>query len=114
MLRKFTLFNLFVVSYIPLFLILSVQNINDNLANDKGLLYSNREIIGNNIVSICLVGIVILSLLYYLLFAWLNKNAGYSNPQKVVGVKGSGVEYLSYLATYIIPFIGLKFDSWNN
>jgi hypothetical protein len=33
---------------------------------------------------------------------------------KITRIRNSGIEYLSYLATYIIPFIGLKFNTWNN
>jgi hypothetical protein len=29
-------------------------------------------------------------------------------------VKSNNVEHLSYLATYILPFAGLKFDSWQS
>lgn len=114
MLKKSTLFALFLVSYIPLFFILAIQNINDKNVNDKGKPLTNTEILHNNILPIILVIISLLSFAYYLIFIKVNASAGFRNPKKIVRIKNSGVEYLSYLATYIIPFIGLKFDSWNN
>ncbi len=114
MLKKTTLFALFLLSYIPLFFILAIQNINDKRTDDKGLPFSVKQIFHNNLLSISLVLICIVSLIYYILFIKINASAGFRNPQKVIKIKNSGIEYLSYFATYIIPFIGLKFDSWNN
>ncbi len=114
MLRKTTLFSLFLVSYIPLFLILAIQNINDKVVDNNGIQLSFQQILDNNILSFVLVIISVLAFLYYLIFARVNSLGGFRNPKKIIKIKNSGVEYLSYLATYIIPFIGLKFDSWNN
>lgn len=114
MVKKTTLFALFLVSYIPLFFILAIQNLNTNAANEKGIALDNSEILKNNILAIVLVAISILSFIYYLIFIRVNASAGFRNPKKITRIKNSGVEYLSYLATYIIPFIGLKFDTWNN
>jgi len=114
MLKKTTLFALFLVSYIPLFLILAIQNLNDESFDENGQALSISQILKNNLLSLIMVGISLLSLVYYLIFIKVNATAGFRNPKKVIRIKNSGVEYLSYLATYIIPFIGLKFDTWNN
>jgi hypothetical protein len=114
MLRKNTLFALFLVSYIPLFLILAIQNFNDAFFDKNGIALDARQILANNILPLVLAVISILSFAYYLMFIRVNASAGFRNPKKIVRIKNTGVEYLSYLATYIIPFIGLKFDTWNN
>jgi hypothetical protein len=114
MVRKSTLFALFLVSYIPLFLILAIQNIKDSIIDDKGVNLTTLQILENNLLSLILLSISILSLIYYLIFIKINDSGGFRNPKKIIRIKNSGVEYLSYLATYIIPFIGLKFDTWNN
>lgn len=113
MLRKSTLFALFIVSYIPLFLILAIQNI-DSSCNKNNVKLTSKEILYNNSVSLFLVLISLLAFFYYLIFIKINSSAGFRNPKKISKIKNSGIEYLSYLATYIIPFIGLKFDTWNN
>lgn len=114
MLRKTTLFALFFVSYIPLFFILAVQNLDDKLVDVNGVKFGISQILLNNILPIIFFSLSVVSFLYYILFIKINGTAGFRNPKKIIRVKNSGVEYLSYLATYIIPFIGLKFDSWNN
>ncbi len=114
MVRKSTSFILFLVSYIPLFLILSIQNFNDTFKNLEGASLSVKEIVRNNLLPLALLSLSLISFIYYLVFIRINASAGFRNPKKVLKIKNSGVEYLSYLATYIIPFIGLKFDTWNN
>lgn len=114
MVRKTTLFALFLVSYIPLFFILAIQNLNDKLVDEKEIALSVRQVLNNNLLPIVLFSISLLSFIYYLIFIKVNASAGFRNPKKITRIKNSGVEYLSYLATYIIPFIGLKFDTWNN
>ena len=114
MLRKTTLFLLFFVSYIPLFLILAVQNINDTLADNQGKYLSVSDVLLNNIFPLCLIVLSLISLSFYLVFTAINSKGGFRNPEKIIKIKNTGVEYLSYLATYIIPFIGLQFDTWNN
>lgn len=114
MIKKTTLFALYIVSYLPLFFILSIQNINDKIYGTKGEILSFKEIVLNNKISLILIAISILATLYYFLFSKINQRYGFGNPEKVTSLKNSGVEYLSYLATYIIPFVGLKFEPWNN
>ncbi len=114
MVRKTTLFALFLVSYIPLFFILAIQNLNTAVTNENKIPLSVSEILKNNLLPIVLVAISAFSFAYYLIFIRVNASAGFRNPKKITRIKNSGVEYLSYLATYIIPFIGLKFDTWNN
>lgn len=114
MIRKTTLFALYIVSYLPLFFILSIQNINDQIFNSNGELLSFREIVFNNKISLILIAISLLATLYYFIFSKVNQRYGFGNPEKISTTKNSGVEYLSYLATYIIPFVGLKFEPWNN
>lgn len=114
MVRRTTLFVLFLVSYIPLFFILAVQNLNDKLADKNGVVLTAQQVLKNNLLPVILLTISLVALLYYLIFIKINVSAGFRNPKKITRIKNSGVEYLSYLATYIIPFIGLKFDTWNN
>ena len=114
MIRKITLFALYVVSYIPLFLILAIQNIDDKLTDAAHNFIGVREILINNKITIIFFVISVMAILYYVVFSSVNQKYGFTNPEKVRSSSNSGVEYLSYLATYILPFVGLKFDSWNN
>lgn len=114
MVRKVTLFALFLVSYIPLFFILAIQNLNISVNHNKTFYQLSKHFLKVNILSDVLILISLLSLIYYFVFIYINSKGGFRNHKKVTKLRNSGVEYLSYLATYIIPFLGLKFDSWNN
>lgn len=111
MVRKTTLFALFLVSYIPLFFIVAIQNLNDTFLDESGTALSVRQILLNNTLPILLTSISILSFGFYLLFIKINASAGFRNPKKITRIKNTGVEYLSYLATYIIPFLVLLLTS---
>jgi hypothetical protein len=113
MVKRLTLFALFLVSYIPLFVILAIQHINDKFCSETGEPLSLLQIVYNNRLSLTLISISLIALLYYFVFSSINYRSGFKNPVRIKKVENTGVEYLSYLATYILPFIGLKFSTWN-
>ena len=61
MVRRTTLFALFLVSYIPLFFSLAIQNLNDKLIDDKGIAFNHKQIIMNNLTPIILFSISVFS-----------------------------------------------------
>lgn len=107
--KRLTYYILFFVSYLPLFLILFIQNL-----DTKKLNCSFKEICLNNIYSIVLLSLSLLSLGGAWIFSKQLKNYGFATPKKIKKVKNTGVEYLTYLGTYIIPFVGVHFDTINN
>src|SRR5688572_26890429 len=112
MMKRISLTVLFFVSYIPLFIILFIQNLNPIYTDGK--LKSLTEIVGDNLIpGVCLL-LSILALILYFIISYLIQRYGFRTPETVLKVKNTGVEYLSYLGTYIIPFIGTKFDTINN
>lgn len=112
MMKRISLTILFFVSYIPLFLILFIQNF-QSIYKDGKLKTTAQIILDNLIPAICL-GLSILALVLYFIISTLVQRYGFKTPEKVIKVRNTGVEYLSYLGTYIIPFIGTKFDTINS
>lgn len=112
MLKRISLFILFFVSYLPLFVILFIQNLKPFYEGDK--LKGWKEILKENQIATYCLFASILSLFLYFLISGMVQRYGFKTPETVLKVKNTGVEYLSYLGTYIIPFIGMKFDSVNN
>ena len=113
MLKRISFSILFLISYLPLFLLLFIQNLkplHDNRNELKGV----KTVILENILSFSFLGISLVALLLYLILIQNIQTVGFNNPEKVCKVKNTGIEYLSYLGTYIIPFIGSKFDNLNN
>lgn len=112
--RKIVQILLFIISYSPLYLILLFQNLNDDIyIKDTKKFIGIIELLKLNIVSISFFALIIISItLYFLFFNLVLKSA--AEKHIIVEVKSNNVEHLSYLATYILPFIGLKFDSWQS
>lgn len=105
---------LFVISYSPLYLILFFQNLNDDIyIKDTKVFIGLKELISLNKTSISFLALIIISIsLYFLFFNIVLKSS--SEKYTIKEVKSNSVEHLSYLATYILPFVGLKFDSWQS
>lgn len=104
---------LFVISYVPLYFILFFQNLNDKLWSKANEFIGLKEALILNKVSLAFLILIIGSVsLYFILYKIVIKS---SNEEiKVVRIQDNHAEHLSYLATYILPFIGLKFDTWQN
>jgi len=112
--RKIIQILLFIISYAPLYLILFFQNLNDDIYK-KGTneFIGFKELIRLNITSISFLLLIVGSIsLYFMFFKIILKSA--SEKFTITEVKSNNVEHLSYLATYILPFVGLKFDSWQS
>jgi len=105
---------LFIISYAPLYLILFFQNLNDDIFEKKtGDFIGFSEMIKLNLTSITFLLLIIVSIsLYFIFFNIVLTQA--SGKHEIKEVKSNNVEHLSYLATYILPFVGLKFDSWQS
>lgn len=105
---------LFIISYAPLYLILFFQNLNDDVFEKKtGDFIGFTEMIKLNLTSITFLLLIIVSIsLYFIFFNIVLTQA--SGKHEIKEVKSNNVEHLSYLATYILPFVGLKFDSWQS
>ncbi len=112
--KKIVQILLFIISYSPLYLILLFQNLNDNI-----YLKGTKKFIGLkkltklNITSISFLALIVISIsLYFLFFHIVLKSSTEKYTIKII--KSNRIEHLSYLATYILPFIGLKFNSWQD
>lgn len=104
---------LFIISYVPLYLIFFFQNFNDELWTAEDTFIGSKETVLINNVSIAFLILIVSSiLLYFILYKIVIKSS--HEEIQVVKIQDNNTEHLSYLATYILPFIGLKFDTWQN
>jgi len=105
---------LFVISYSPLYLILFFQNINDNIYIPKTNQFIGiKEVLRLNVISLSFISLIVISItLYFIFFNLVLKSS--TEKYTIKEIKSNSVEHLSYLATYILPFVGLKFDSWQS
>jgi hypothetical protein len=101
---------LFIISYIPLYLILSIQNINGEYLSNEGLFIGFKQMLYNNKVSLFLLCFSFFSIIsYFILYKIILKSAA----TKITITKKieDNEEHLSYLVTYILPFTGLNFST---
>lgn len=104
---------LFVISYVPLYFILFFQNLDDKLWSKANQFIGLKEALILNKVSLAFLILIIGSVsLYFILYKIVIKSS--HEEIQVVRIQDNHAEHLSYLATYILPFIGLKFDTWQN
>lgn len=97
----------------PLYLILFFQNLDDSFINQDGNFVGWTAVLQQNKISFTLLLLIIISIsLYFVLYRIVLKSS--SIPIIVVQIQDNHDEHLSYLATYILPFVGLNFDSWQN
>lgn len=107
MIRKPVRLLLFLSSYAPLFLILSIQMIHFEWVTSLQDL-----VIG--IIPTILILIGCISILLLIILLELLRNAAKERVM-VWEIDNSNADVLSYIATYLIPFLGFKFDTyWAN
>ena len=90
-----------------------IQNINSEYLSKEGLFIGIKQICCNNKVSLFLLCFTFFSILtYYILYKIVLKSAAerISVKSKIEDNEG----HLSYLATYILPFVGLDFNTWQS
>lgn len=112
--KKIVQILLFIISYSPLYLILFFQNLNDDFyIKDTKEFIGIKEVLKLNSTSLSFLALIIVSIsLYFLFFNIVLKSS--AEKYTIKETKSNSVEHLSYLATYILPFVGLKFDSWQS
>lgn len=104
---------LFVISYVPLYFILFFQNLDDKLWSKSNEFIGLKETLILNKVSLSFLILIFVSVsLYFILYKIVIKSS--HEELQIVRIQDNHAEHLSYLATYILPFIGLKFDTWQN
>jgi hypothetical protein len=111
--RKTIQILLFIISYAPLYVILSIKSANGKYLTSEGLFIGVGQLCNNNKISLILLGFTVISILsYYVMY----KTVLHSAPVKksVKNKIEDNESHLSYLATYILPFIGLDFTTWQS
>lgn len=111
--RKIIQILLFIISYAPLQLILFFQNLDDALTDGQNQFIGWGPAIARNKVSITFFLLIVISIsLYFILYKIVMTSS--TEKIRVIKINDNHTEHLSYLATYILPFVGLRFDTWQD
>lgn len=111
MLRSYFKWSLFISSYTPLFLILFVKNL--TIPNKINLDYikqlDSKTLVIFLSVLIIFIIVILSNLLLYFFFIKVKKIS--SQNISLDHIENKNTETLTYMGTYLIPFIGVEFKS---
>lgn len=102
-----TRFILFLFAYIPIYIIAALKSINPALYNKYGFIGIDG-IIKNNIETTCLLILTISLLVYFKVYESLSLKASGNSILTIKSINSQNKEYITYLGTYILPFIALE------
>lgn len=110
--QSFVRFLLFLLAYIPIYLIAAIKSLDIRLIDTKGYAYNLRDILLNNILSILLLFLIVLLIIYFKSYFRLAIKPKGNPIFAIKSFKQQHKEYVTYLGTYILPFVAFKSQSF--
>jgi len=99
---------LFLLAYVPIYIITALKTTNPALVNEKYIPYTIKEIILNNLIPIFLILLSLVLITYFLIYSKLALKPKGNPKFTIKSIKQQHKEYVTYLGTYILPFIALE------
>jgi hypothetical protein len=101
-------FILFLFAYVPIYFILALKSFNENVLYTNNRFNSFYHIIKNNRTSISLILLVIILMLFFYIYSKISLKAQGNPKFEIKEISTQNKEYITYLGTYILPFIALE------
>lgn len=102
---------MFLLAYTPIYIIAAFKTVNNTTTDSKGVDLMIKQILANNYIPIALVVLTLLLVLYFLIYSKLILNPQ-GNPIFTINkITSQHKEYVTYLGTYILPFVAIKTSS---
>lgn len=103
---------LFLLAYLPLYLIVAVKSLRKPFYDDCGGLLPITDLIESNLLSTLLLVFFFFLLFSFLIYTKLIFKAQKGNRLfKIAKIESQQEKYIEYLGTYILPFIALETKS---
>ncbi|MBL0329097.1 MAG: hypothetical protein IPP64_06705 [Bacteroidetes bacterium] len=99
---------LFLFAYIPLYIIGALKSINVDVFDSCGKLKSISAILNLNILPCLMICLVLFLLIYFRIHEFLFLRAKGNPLFKIKSISSQNKEYITYLGTYVLPFIALE------
>ena len=103
---------LFLLAYIPIYIIAALKTIDSHLKTKSGIDLTFKEIALNNIIPIAIISLTILLIIYFKIFSWLSLKPKGNPIFKIKTITSQHKEYVTYLGTYILPFVALEVNTF--
>lgn len=101
-------FILFLFAYIPIYIIAAFKTIDPEYLNSMGFFIGFKAIALNNIKSILLISLSFALLVYFKIYEKISLKATGTPLFKIKSITSQNKEYITYLGTYILPFIAIE------
>jgi hypothetical protein len=99
---------LFLLAYVPIYVIVALKTIDDRIIDKTKKLLSIKDILINNTIPVSLFLFSFVLIVYFLAFSRLSLKPRGNPIFKIKTVKIQHKEYVTYLGTYILPFVSLQ------
>lgn len=101
-------FVLFLLAYTPLYIIGALKAMHGPFFNPWGIPISLGDVLRQNITSVAFAITALLLIVYFIIYSKLALNASGNPIFTIKSISTPHKEYITYLGTYILPFLGLK------
>jgi hypothetical protein len=99
---------LFLLAYVPIYIIAALKTINSKTTDLKGCELPLKEIVSNNLIPISLVLVSVILVIYFKVYSAMALKPKGNPIFKIKSIKIQHKEYVTYLGTYILPFVALE------
>lgn len=108
MLKGLIRYILFLLAYIPIYIIGALKNINPDLVDKEGTKLTIQQVLLNNCIPIAFICLTILLIIYFKIYSRLALSPKGNPIFTIKKISPQHKEYITYLGTYILPFVGMK------
>jgi hypothetical protein len=108
MLKGLIRYILFLIAYIPIYIIGALKNIEPSLYDKTGKKLTIEQILSNNYIPLGFICLTIILIIYFRIYSKLALNPQGNPIFTIKKISPQHKEYITYLGTYILPFVGIK------
>ncbi len=98
---------LFLLAYLPIYIIIALKTIDDTLVDKNGDGLNLIDIVSNNKIPIVLIILTILLIVYFKIYSRIALKPKGNPIFEIIKIKEHHKEYITYLGMYILPFVAL-------
>jgi hypothetical protein len=99
---------LFLLAYVPIYFIAAFKTIDATTKDCYGAMLSCKQIALNNLIPISLFLVSFLLIIYFKVYSQLTLKPKGNPLFTIKTIKPQHKEYITYLGTYILPFVALE------
>lgn len=108
MAQGFVRYILFLLAYVPIYIIAALKTIDSKTTDLKGCELPLKDIVSNNFIPIGLVLLSVILIIYFKVYSTMALKPKGNPIFKIKSIKPQHKEYVTYLGTYILPFVALE------